>query len=432
MIVALMFLNLRGDLISSHLFRTDYSVRYLADTFRRSLVCTKKSDRCPVNIIDNLCYIHLTLSEIFIVMVANGNDDCFLCMQYMIRLLQTIQAYYESINESVIKENFAVIQEIINESLDFGYPFLTEKACLIQVISESGIKEDILKNQGESERITSKITGAVPWREEGLIFQNNEVFLNVFEEINLLLSPTGDVLQSDVMGKVVMNSFLSGMPNCELTLNARIDSDSLERKSEENQVTLSDVSFHTCVRFDMFSAKQCLRFVPPDGKFTLIQYRSSEDFSPPLRIVSARMEEVSKTRIEVQFCLKSDSYHNLKVSNVEVIVPCPEDTVTVSMQVPKGRVKFQVTDRAIVWRLPSLGSGEEIPFHGEMKRLASTVENTQALLSKPPINISFECASRSISGLKVIGLKVEEPMLMYGSNKWVRYTSKAGKYQCYI
>ncbi|CCW66874.1 unnamed protein product [Phytomonas sp. Hart1] len=427
-----MFLNLRGDLVSSHLYQTDHNIRYFADTFRKSLITTQKFDRCPVNIINNICYIHLALNEIFIVIVSDGNDDCFLYIQYLVRLLQIIQAYYESISESVIKENFAAIQEIVDETLDFGYPFLTEKACLVEFISNSGIKENILKNQGESDRITRKITGAVPWREDELYFPNNEVFLDVFEDVNLLLSSAGDVLQSDVVGKIVMKSFLSGMPKCELTLDTCLYSDTMGKNLEDDSLTLSDVSFHTCVRFNKLSEARYLRFVPPDGSFTLMQYRSSKDFILPLTINSPRLTEVSKTRTEVQFHLKSDADPHLNLNNVEVIIPCPENTITVNLQVPKGQAKFQVSNCTIVWKLASLGGGEEIAFYAEMRRFSSTVESAHVLLSRPLINIAFDCVSHSISVLKVVGLKVEEPVLKYNSNKWVRHICKAGKYQCHI
>lgn len=50
------------------------------------------------------------------------------------------------------------------------------------------------------------------WRREGIKYRRNELFLDVLEYVNLLMSPQGQVLSAHVAGKVVMKSYLSGMP----------------------------------------------------------------------------------------------------------------------------------------------------------------------------------------------------------------------------
>ena len=50
--------------------------------------------------------------------------------------------------------------------------------------------------------MTSTITGARDWRREGIVHKKNEVFIDVLESVNLLLSSTGTVLRNDVTGQV--------------------------------------------------------------------------------------------------------------------------------------------------------------------------------------------------------------------------------------
>jgi AP-1 complex subunit mu len=45
------------------------------------------------------------------------------------------------------------------------------------------------------------------------------VFLDVVESVNLLVSSTGAVVSSEVVGTLKMRTFLSGMPECKLGLN---------------------------------------------------------------------------------------------------------------------------------------------------------------------------------------------------------------------
>jgi AP-2 complex subunit mu-1 len=54
----------------------------------------------------------------------------------------------------------------------------------------------------EDRKMTSTITGARDWRREGIVHKTNEVFLDVLESVNLLLSTTGTVLRNDVTGVV--------------------------------------------------------------------------------------------------------------------------------------------------------------------------------------------------------------------------------------
>lgn len=100
---------------------------------------------------------------------------------------------------------------------------------------------------------TLQVTGAVGWRREGLNYKKNEVFLDIVESVNLLMSSKGtvylcftfsfinfnslinnlmligSVLRCDVTGKILMKCFLSGMPDLKLGLNDKIG---LEKESE--------------------------------------------------------------------------------------------------------------------------------------------------------------------------------------------------------
>lgn len=55
-----------------------------------------------------------------------------------------------------------------------------------------------------------ELTNQVSWRPLGIKHRKNEIFLDVVEKLNLLVSSSGQVLHSDIMGAVKMKSFLSG------------------------------------------------------------------------------------------------------------------------------------------------------------------------------------------------------------------------------
>lgn len=66
------------------------------------------------------------------------------------------------------------------------------------------------------------LTNAVSWRREGIKHRKNEIFLDVVEKLNLLVSSNGTVLHSEIIGSVQMKSFLSGMPELKLGLNDKL------------------------------------------------------------------------------------------------------------------------------------------------------------------------------------------------------------------
>ena len=46
----------------------------------------------------------------------------------------------------------------------------------------------------EQKQITSQVTGQISWRREGIKYRKNELFLDVLESVNLLMSQRGTML----------------------------------------------------------------------------------------------------------------------------------------------------------------------------------------------------------------------------------------------
>jgi AP-2 complex subunit mu-1 len=72
--------------------------------------------------------------------------------------------------------------------LDFGYPQNTDSGVLKTFITQQGVKSQTKEEQAQ---ITSQVTGQIGWRREGIKYRRNELFLDVLEFCNLLMSPQG-------------------------------------------------------------------------------------------------------------------------------------------------------------------------------------------------------------------------------------------------
>ena len=75
------------------------------------------------------------------------------------------------------------------------------------------------------------VTNAVSWRSEGIKHRKNEIFLDVVEKLNLLVSANGTVLRSEILGSLQMRSYLSGMPELKLGLNDKLLMESSGRRT---------------------------------------------------------------------------------------------------------------------------------------------------------------------------------------------------------
>ena len=214
------------------------------------------------------------------------------------------------------------------EILDYGYPQNSALDVLKMYINLGSLK--VPTSAAEEKKMTSMITGARDWRRDGIVHRKNEVFLDVLESVNLLVSSTGAVLRNDVTGQVQLRCFLSGMPECKLGLNDKLvlDRDSGKGggggggggKKKGGGVELDDVQFHRCVQLGKFDADRTITFVPPDGEFELMKYRITDNVNLPFRLIPV-IEEQGKTRVVMNIKAIANFSGQLFATNVNFKIP---------------------------------------------------------------------------------------------------------------
>lgn len=246
------------------------------------------------------------------------------------------------------------------------------------------------------------------------------------EIVNLNMSAKGTVLRADVDGRIQMRAYLSGIPECKFGLNDKLVIDKHERGSGgSNAVELDDCRFHQCVRLNEFDATRTISFIPPDGEFELMRYRSTTNVKLPLRIIPT-VSEIGTTQVSYTVNVKTVFGPKLSATNVVLRIPTPLNTTTVDCKVLTGKAKYVPAENVVVWKIPRIQGGQECTLHG-VADLASTT--TRQVWARPPIDVDFEVLMFTASGLIVRFLKVFEKG-NYQSVKWVRYLTKAsGSYQ---
>jgi AP-2 complex subunit mu-1 len=273
------------------------------------------------------------------------------------------------------------------------------------------------------------VTGAVNWRKPNIKYRKNELFIDVIESVNMLLSSKGTPLNSDVSGRVMIKCYLSGMPECKFGLNDKLMMQTEKKRPQGRkggkEIEIDDTTFHQCVKLGKFDSDRTISFVPPDGEFELMRYRITENIVPPFRLVSPIVRELGKTRLEVQVTVKSVFHNKLVGKNVVVKIPTPKNTAKCKIIVAAGSAKYKAEMSAIVWTIKRFPGDTEYTLSAEVELIATTAETKK--WSRPPISLDFQVPMFTASGLHVRFLKVFEKS-NYQAIKWVRYITQSGTY----
>uniref|UniRef100_A0A8D2LIQ4 Adaptor related protein complex 2 subunit mu 1 n=1 Tax=Varanus komodoensis TaxID=61221 RepID=A0A8D2LIQ4_VARKO len=390
MIGGLFIYNHKGEVLISRVYRDDIG-RNAVDAFRVNVIHARQQVRSPVTNIARTSFFHVKRSNIWLAAVTKQNVNAAMVFEFLYKMCDVMTAYFGKISEENIKNNFVLIYELLDEILDFGYPQNSETGALKTFITQQGIKSQTKEEQSQ---ITSQVTGQIGWRREGIKYRRNELFLDVLESVNLLMSPQGQVLSAHVSGRVVMKSYLSGMPECKFGMNDKI-----------------------------VIEKQGKGTADESGK----RYRTTKDIILPFRVIPL-VREVGRTKLEVKVVIKSNFKPSLLAQKIEVRIPTPLNTSGVQVICMKGKAKYKASENAIVWKIKRMAGMKESQISAEIELLPT---NDKKKWARPPISMNFEVPFAP-SGLKVRYLKVFEPKLNYSDHdviKWVRYIGRSGIYE---
>jgi AP-2 complex subunit mu-1 len=262
--------------------------------FSQVIAAKETGTQAPVKRIENCSFLYTRHLNMYFVAITRSNVNPALVFEYLFQKITILKAYLgEEFDENSMRNNMTLIYELMDETMDFGYPQNCAVDVLRLYINLGNVRP---QDEPEPSQLTSQITGAIDWRREGIKHKRNEVYIDVLESVNLLLSSTGSVLRNEVTGQVQMNTKLTGMPECKFGLNDKLVIDREETGQRKPGVEIDDCTFHRCVRLGKFDADRTITFIPPDGEFELMRYRVTDNINVPFRFIPAVQEEHGHTR----------------------------------------------------------------------------------------------------------------------------------------
>lgn len=335
-------------------------------------------------------------------------------IEFLHRVVDTFEDYFSECTESIIKENYVLVYELLDEMLDNGFPLATESNILKELIKPPNILRTIANTvTGKSNMAGTLPTGqlsAIPWRRTGVKYTNNEAYFDVVEEVDAIIDKSGSTVFAEIQGYVDCCIKLSGMPDLTLSfMNPRL---------------FDDVSFHPCVRFKRWESERILSFIPPDGNFRLMSYHIGSQSVVAIPIY-VRHSLVFKTgehaKLDITVGPKTTLGRTLENVKVEVLMPKTVSNCTLTTN--QGRYAFDPTTKILTWDVGRI----ELSKLPNIRGSVAVQVGTTSLETSPTINVQFTISQLAVSGLKVNRLDMYAEK--YKPFKGVKYVTKAGKFQ---
>lgn len=350
--------------------------------------------------------------------------------------------YCGTLSEEAIRKNFILLYEILDEMLDYGYPQVTQTENLKGFLYNEPIVVSPLVDTGNMVNPRTASASAVhkpvvssvneKGKKANSPNQKNEIFVDILEKLNVVYSLSGYILNSSIDGCIQMKSYLAGNPELRLALNEDLVIGRHQNNTSYGSVTLDDINFNDCVNLTEFEQARILSFIPPDGEFSVLNYRVTGEFRTPFRIFPA-IEDTSSKSFELTVMIRAEMAENHFGTNVAVEIPLPKSTSSASCNIltvssSPSNCEYIPHERKIIWTMKKLPGGSEQSI--KAKITLDSIVNTQTRKEIGPISMNFEIPMFNVSNLQVRYLRIAEAMAGYTPYRWVRYVTQSSSYVC--
>ncbi|WWC89889.1 uncharacterized protein L201_004818 [Kwoniella dendrophila CBS 6074] len=373
---------------------------------------------------------HVQREGLFFLVPVGQEVNPLFAFSFLDSFLDTLKDYLGEITEIAIKDNFDIIYMLIEEMLDEGHPMTMETNMLKEIVLPPTLMRKLLNVAGVSglqTPTTQPFTAPIPWRRPGVRHSSNEIYFDIEESLDAIIDKRGNVLSSAIWGRINCNSRLSGNPDLLLSFS--------------NPKVLDECAFHPCIRYNKWEKNRILSFIPPDGKFRLLEYQSVSSSSKnqiPLGVKANLVIEPNRGRFSLTL---SSTLPSRPLEDIVISIYLGKGATSVSAtaqgdrkpigirseegiadgHVGGGNWEFDPHTQVLKWKLSSLVSTERSPT-----LTGSFVSNELQPTPSPSFNVTFNIQHHSFSNLRVDQLKVQGDV-MYKPFKGVRQLGRSGK-----
>lgn len=373
--------------------------------------CSSKPETSPLIYTPKYVLIHVYRFNLSFLTAVTKEVPPLLVIEALHRIIDVFLMYFNNcLSETILKENFSIVYQLLDEMVDGGFPSTTEPNQLMEMIYPPSLARRVMQTVSNNFAVTSELPqGAltkIPWRKSNVRYVTNEIYFDLIEQIDAVINTQQQVLSSQVFGDIRVNCRLSGMPDLTLTF------------TKPN--LLNDCSLHRCVRINRYQRERVISFVPPDGIFKLLSYRISGNIMLPIFVKPVITYHQGGGRVSIQV---GPRYTQGKVvTDVAINIPFPAALVNTSLTVNHGIIKHDQKTKVTRWEIGRLPKDRTPSLTGSITLLNDFIPD-----ENPTLTAEFAIKMLSSSGLKVDGLAIRG--VKYQPFKGVRTLTQAGRFQ---
>lgn len=442
---------------------------------------------------DGVNYMHIKASGLYFVSTTTSNASPSAVLELMHRLARLVKDYCGALTEEAVRRNTTLVYELIDEAMDYGYAqttsteMLRERVCNEPVEVGNGLAGRLVSAKVDSTKIgagalkagqkvetmlknnlgmkvnfptkaainlmnAASVASGVNRVSSGATQKSvvsgssattrDEIFVDIIEKVSVTFDSNGDVVTSEINGHIQVRNFLQGentKVKVALSEDMTIGGKGAGGGSNYTGVILDDCNFHEMANLDHFDIDRTITLRPPTGEFSLMHYRSANDFTPPFRLLAV-IDESIPYKVGVELKLYADFPANHTCTALVVTLPIPKTAIGATGRLPKHvasgaqHVMYDDADKQIVWQFKKLAGGSEHECSVQISLQTERIPNVRRAIG--PLALSFQIPTLCASALCVRYLQVVDDASTSrhrdapprNPHRWIRYLTKSSSY----
>uniref|UniRef100_A0A8C2XKK3 AP-4 complex subunit mu-1 n=1 Tax=Cyclopterus lumpus TaxID=8103 RepID=A0A8C2XKK3_CYCLU len=377
----------------------------------------------------DLHFVHVRQGGLYwVATTTSPGSSPFTIIEFLNRFSALVKDYCGSLSEKSVQMNFALIYELLDEVVDYGYIQTTSSDVLKNFIQTEAVSSKPfslfdLSNVGffgaetQQSKVAPSSAASRPIqssREQG---GRSEIFLDVIERMSVVIGSKGVVLKADVEGEVRVKCFMPSCSEMRIGLNEEFSIGKSQLRGYGAAVRVDECRFHQNVHLDEFHSNRVLRLCPSQGEQTVMQYQLSDDLpsAPPFRLFPT-IERDSGGRLLMYLKLRCD----LPSKRFVVISALSQE-----LSSPDQSAELKLQNRAIDWKIPRFIGGTQLS--ALFKTSSPPPHPSPPPPPVGPVVLVFELPQLTVSGLQIRFLRLS-PVQPAPSQRWIRYVTHSDSY----
>ncbi|XP_022085980.1 AP-4 complex subunit mu-1-like [Acanthaster planci] len=432
----------RGDVLINKDYRGD-GLPNAAEVFLERLKQCKGADLAPAEELEGRCFVHVKRNGLYFVCTSRSDLAPFATIELLSRVSSMVKDYCGVLTDEGIRRNFALVYELLEEVIDYGYVQTTSTKSLKPYIRSDAevVKADSLADVGFL-TLGPGLFGAefrfapshaaekpIPVSPSSQGSSRNEVYVDVIERMTVLMTANGSVIRSEVNGSLQMKTFIVGNPELKLGLSEDLVLGKTSEIGYGTAVRLDQAQFHPSVDLADFEHKRALTIHPSEGECTIMRYSITGELPSqlPFHVSAVTIEVEDKQCLEVQLEVQCDLPSSSHAVDVDVHLPVPKATtdVTASVSAAGQAAEYKPQEKIFTWTIKK--------FYGASKlksriRIQLSQLHRATVMELGPVSLQFEIKNFVSSHLEVKYMKLFDRQHSYVPFRWVRYVTLSDSY----